>query len=382
MTVRPLTSSLAVRYREEFPIFRQSIYLNSCSLGALSRRSRARVNTYLDQWETRGASAWYDTWWQALADLRTAYGRVVGAPEGTIALHPNISSALTSIAESLDYARRPKVVVTSLDFPTIAYQWLARVPHGVEVVVLQSPDGVRVPLELYERAIDDRTALVATSHVFFTSGHIQDARAIAEIAHRHGALALIDGYQAAGQIPVDVAAIDADFYASGGLKWLLGGTGIAFVYARVELLPSLAPKAAGWFSHREQFRFDPNVLELHDDARRLESGTPALMPVYAQLGGLELLQEIGIEAVRRETASMTEDLVLLARERGLKPKVAATAAERSAIVMLPSDDPARDVRKLAAAGIITDARPGHVRVSPYFYNVPDDYRALLEHLAP
>jgi selenocysteine lyase/cysteine desulfurase len=382
MTVRPLQTPLAVRYRDEFPIFRHSVYLNSCSLGALSRRSRARVNTYLDQWETRGAPAWYDTWWQALADLRAAYGRVIGAPAGTIALHPSISSALTSIAESLDYTRRPKVVVTSLDFPTIAYQWLARVPHGVEVVVLQSPDGVRVPLELYERAIDDRTALVATSHVFFTSGCIQNAGAIAEIAHRRGALALIDGYQAAGQIPVDVTAIDADFYASGGLKWLLGGTGIAFVYARAELLPSLAPRAAGWFSHREQFRFDPNALELHDDARRLESGTPALMPVYAQLGGLELLEEIGIEAVRRETAALTEDLLALARERGLKPKVAATPAERSGIVMLPSDDPPRDVRSLAAAGIITDARPGHVRVSPYFYNVPDDHRALLEHLAP
>jgi len=382
MTVRPLQTPLAVRYRDEFPIFRHSVYLNSCSLGALSRRSRARVNTYLDQWETRGAPAWYDTWWQALADLRAAYGRVIGAPAGTIALHPSISSALTSIAESLDYTRRPKVVVTSLDFPTIAYQWLARVPHGVEVVVLQSPDGVRVPLELYERAIDDRTALVATSHVFFTSGCIQNAGAIAEIAHRRGALALIDGYQAAGQIPVDVTAIDADFYASGGLKWLLGGTGIAFVYARAELLPSLAPRAAGWFSHREQFRFDPNALELHDDARRLESGTPALMPVYAQLGGLELLEEIGIEAVRRETAALTEDLLALARERGLKPKVAATPAERSGIVMLPSDDPPRDVRSLAAARIITDARPGHVRVSPYFYNVPDDHRALLEHLAP
>ena len=382
MTVRPLQTPLAVRYRDEFPIFRHSVYLNSCSLGALSRRSRARVNTYLDQWETRGAPAWYDTWWQALADLRAAYGRVIGAPAGTIALHPSISSALTSIAESLEYTRRPKVVVTSLDFPTIAYQWLARVPHGVEVVVLQSPDGVRVPLELYERAIDDRTALVATSHVFFTSGCIQNAGAIAEIAHRRGALALIDGYQAAGQIPVDVTAIDADFYASGGLKWLLGGTGIAFVYARAELLPSLAPRAAGWFSHREQFRFDPNALELHDDARRLESGTPALMPVYAQLGGLELLEEIGIEAVRRETAALTEDLLALARERGLKPKVAATPAERSGIVMLPSDDPPRDVRSLAAAGIITDARPGHVRVSPYFYNVPDDHRALLEHLAP
>lgn len=228
---------LADRYRAEFPIFGHSTYLNSCSLGALSRRSRARVNTYLDQWEARGASAWYDTWWQALADVRAAYGRVIGAPAGTIALHPNISSALTSVAESLDYGKRRKVVVTSLDFPTIAYQWLARVPQGVEVVVLQSPDGIRMPLELYERAVDERTALIATSHVFFTSGAIQDVRTIARIAHQRGALALIDGYQAAGQLPVDVGSLDVDFYASGGLKWLLGGTGIAFLYARTQAAP-------------------------------------------------------------------------------------------------------------------------------------------------
>jgi selenocysteine lyase/cysteine desulfurase len=382
MSARPLAAPLAVRYRDEFPIFRHAVYLNSCSLGALSRRSRARVDTYLDQWETRGAAAWYDVWWQALDDLRAGYGRVINAPPGTIALHPNISSALTTVAESIDYRHRPRVIVTSLDFPTIAYQWLARVPHGVEVVVLQSPDGVRVPLELYERAIDDRTALVATSHVFFTSGAIQDVAAIAGIAHRKGALALIDGYQAAGQIPVDVQALDVDFYASGGLKWLLGGTGIAFVHARASLLPGLTPRTAGWFSHREQFRFDPSSLELHDDARRLESGTPALMPVYAQLGGLALLEEIGATAIRQETMALTEDFIAQARARGFSPRVAASAAERSAIVLLPSDDPARDVRRLAEARIITDARPGHVRVSPYFYNVPDDYHALLEHLAP
>ncbi|MCU0621680.1 MAG: aminotransferase class V-fold PLP-dependent enzyme, partial [Gemmatimonadales bacterium] len=234
----------------------------------------------------------------------------------------------------------------------------------------------------YEAAIDERTALVATSHVFFTSGAIQDVRAIAALAHRKGALCLVDGYQAAGQLPVDVTALDVDFYCGGGLKWLLGGTGVAFLHARPELLPTLAPRTAGWFAHREQFRFDPAVLALHDDARRLEAGTPALMPVYAQLGGLELLEEIGIARVREETMLLADDLIEGARARGLRPKVASDPAARAAIVMLPSDDPARDVRHLAAAGIVTDARPGHVRVSPYFYNVPDDHRALLERLRP
>lgn len=367
-------------YRAEFPIFRRSIYLNSCSLGALSTRSRARVNECLELWETRGASAWYEIWWGALAELRSRYARLIGAAEGSIALHANISTALAAVAGSLDYRRRPKVVVTSLDFPTIAYQWLARADEGVETVVVESPDGVSVPLEAMARAIDGRTAIVATSHVFFTTGAIQNVRALADLAHRQGALLLVDGYQAAGQLPVDVEALEVDFYCAGGLKWLLGGTGVAFMYARPELWPTLAPQASGWFAHRDQFRFDPRALALHDDARRLEAGTPALLPVYAQLGGLELVEELGPHEIRRRTMALAEDLIDGARAAGLGPRVAATPDERTAIVMLPSADPAGAVRRLAEAGIIADSRPGHVRLSPYFYNVPDDHRAAIERL--
>ena len=376
-----LTSAApATGYRDEFPIFRHSIYLNSCSLGALSVRARARVNEYLDLWEARGAAAWYDVWWEALADLRLRYGRLVGAAQGEIALHANISGALSVVGESLDYSRRNRVVVTSLDFPTIAYQWLAKAGRNVEVVVLESPDQTRVPLELYERAVDDRTAIVATSHVFFTSGAIQDVAAIAAIAHRKGALCLIDGYQAAGQLPVDVKALGVDFYCSGGLKWLMGGTGVAFLYASPDVTAGLYPQVTGWFAHREQFRFDTRHFEPHDDARRLETGTPPLLPVYAQRGGLEILEELGVPEVRRRTAALTEDLIEQARAAGLRPRVAPGAAERSAIVMLPSADPHADVARLARAGFVTDARPGHVRVSPYFYNLPDDHRAMIEQL--
>jgi kynureninase len=368
--------------RDEFPIFRHAIYLNSCSLGALSRRSRARIAEYVDLWERRGASAWYDVWWAALAELRKRYAGAIGAGAADVALHPNISSALASVAEALDYGGRPKVVVTSLDFPTIAYQWLAKASEGVEVEVVESPDGVHVPLDRIERAVDARTALVATSHVFFTSGTIQDVAALAEIAHRQGALLLVDGYQAVGQLPVDVGRLDADFYCAGGLKWLLGGPGIAFLYVRPGLASELRPRTTGWFAHREQFRFDPRQLVRHDDARRFEAGTPGMAAVYAQLGGLDVLDQLGPAEVRRVTMALTEDLIAHARDAGLEPKVAATSDIRSGIVMLPSADPARDVRRLADARIIVDARPGHVRVSPYFYNVPDDYLALVELLKP
>ena len=368
-------------YRAEFPIFRRSVYLNSCSLGALSTRSRTRINQCLDLWDSLGAAAWYEIWWGALAELRARYARWIGAPEGSVALHPNISAGLTSIAESLDYRRRPKVVVTSLDFPTVAYQWLARAGEGVEVTGVESPDGVGVPLEALERAVDYRTALIATSHVFFTSGAIQDVRALAQLAHARGALLLVDGYHAAGQLPVDVQALDADFYCSGGLKWLLGGTGIVFLYVRADLARRLEPTTAGWFGHREQFAFDPHALEFHDDARRFELGTPALAAIYAQLGGLEYIEEIGVSRIREVTAALAEDRIKRAREAGCAPKVAADAAKRSAIVMLPMPDPAAAVRHLAEGGVVADARPGHVRLSPFFYNVQDDHVTALERLA-
>src|SRR5204862_2691713 len=256
------------RYRSEFPIFRHAVYLNTCSLGALGDRTRRRIAEFFDLWQARGASAWYDVWWAALSELRARYARVVGASPEEIALAPSVSVALSAVAEALDYRRRPKVVVTSLDFPTVAYQWLAKRARGVELVVVQSPDQVSVPVEAIARAVDDRTALVATSHVYFTSGAIQDIAAVASVAHRHGALCLIDAYQSVGQVPVDAAATGADFLIAGGLKWLLGGTGIVFCYIRQELARRLAPTVAGWFGHREQFAFEPRSLEFHDDARR------------------------------------------------------------------------------------------------------------------
>jgi kynureninase len=369
------------RYRSEFPIFRDQIYLNTCSLGALGARTRNRVAGFLDLWQARGASAWYDVWWEALGELRARYASLVRASAEEIALAPSISVAIATVAEALDYRARPRVVATSLDFPTVAYQWLAKRARGVELVVVESPDQVSVPVEAIARAVDDRTALVATSHVYFTSGAIQDIQGVAAAAHAKGALCLIDAYQSVGQVPVDVKAAGVDFLTAGGLKWLLGGPGIVFLYVRAELARRLAPTVAGWFGHRDQFAFDPRSLELHDDARRFELGTPALAAVYAQLGGLDYIDEIGVPAIRRASAALAEDLIAGARARGFQPKVAPRADQRSAIVMLPAADPAGAVRHLAAGGIIVDARPGHVRLSPFFYNVQDDHVSALERLA-
>src|SRR5437016_5295923 len=310
------------RYRGEFPIFRDRIYLNTCSLGALGERARRKVTEFLDGWDTRGASAWYDVWWAALAELRERYARVIGATGEEIALAPSISVALSAVAEALDYTRRPKVVMTSLDFPTVAYQWLAKRARGVELVVVESLDHVSVPVEAIGRAVDERTALVATSHVYFTSGAIQDIRAVADAAHAKGALCLIDAYQSVGQVPCDAPAADVDFLTAGGLKWLLGGPGIVFLYVRAELARRLEPGIAGWFGHKRQFAFEPRALERHDDARRFELGTPSLAAIYTQLGGLEYIEEIGVPAIRDVTAALNQDPIARACAARLRPNVA------------------------------------------------------------
>ena len=370
-----------VKYRSEFPIFRDTVYLNSCSLGALSIRAEKRVREFLSTWHARGASAWYDDWWQCLADLRQGYGDVIGAKASEIALHASVSTATSVIAGTLDHHERPKVVTTALDFPTVAYQWLAKQPSGVEVVVVESPDGISVPVEAIASAVDDRTALVATSHVFFTTGAIQDIKAIAEVAHAKGALCLIDAYQSVGQLPIDVHDTGVDFLCSGGLKWLLGGPGIVFLYVREELARKLHPTTTGWFAHERQFDFDPHTIVWHDDARRFEQGTPSLAAVVTQLGGLEMISEIGIPAIRSVTRELTDNLVDRAIDAGLNPKVCSEPDRRVAIVMIPAEDPHQSVARLAAKKIIVDARPGHVRLSPYFYNVEDDHVAAISILS-
>lgn len=367
-------------YRAEFPIFEHQRYLNTCSLGALSLRSKRRVLEYLSVWEARGASAWYDVWWEALAELRRRYAGVIGASSAEIALHASVSTATAVVASALDYSTRPKVVTTELDFPTIAYQWLARRPLGIELEIIESPDGMTVPVERIAAAIDDRTALVATSHVYFRTGAIQRIADVAAAAHRRGALCLIDAYQSVGCIPLDVQACGVDFLVAGGLKWLLGGPGIVFLYARDDLASKLQPTTTGWFAHADQFAFDSRRLAWQTDARRFEQGTPSLAAVHAQLGGLDVIEEIGVPRIARVVRALTEDLITRAHEAGLNPRVAPEADARSAIVMIPHPDPRGAVERLSTRGVVADARPGHVRLSPFFYNIVDDHVRAIEAL--
>jgi kynureninase len=365
-------------WRAEFPILSRKIYLNSCSLGALSHRAEAMVQQFHEDWHNYGAAAWYETWMSRIGELRTRVARMLNAAEHEIALTHSTSSALSSIASSLDYSTRNRVVVAELDFPTVSYQWLVR--PDVEVIRVPSKDRATVEIEEFAKAVNERTALVATGHVFYATGAIQDVARIAEIAHTAGALCFIDGYQALGQVPVDVKALGVDFYAGGPLKWLLGGPGLCYLYVREELIQELEPEITGWFANRNQFAFDGGHFEFKDDARRFELGTPALHMVHAALGGQQIIDQIGIENIRRRNSALTEQVIERVQAAGFQVRAAPRAETRSAIVMVAHPDPARAVQYLAEHDIIVDYRPGHVRISPHFYNTEAELDVVVDRL--
>jgi selenocysteine lyase/cysteine desulfurase len=351
--------------RAEFPLLDRYIYFNACSLGPIPRRGRAALAKYAQDWDEQGTPVWYSTWLPLLERFRGKVGELLNAPAGSTAIAPSVSVALTTLASGLPLPEgRNKVLIGELDFPTIGHQWLSRPEFEVEFV--PSRDGMTIPPEAFAERIDSRTALVATTHLFYTTGYLQDVRAIADAAHAKGALCLIDGYQTCGCVPIDVQAMDCDAFVGGCLKWLSGGPGNAFLYVRPELLPRVRPQGTGWFATRDPFSFTLQELTFSDDARRLETGTWAMASHYAGLAGLELILEVGVAAIQERLRDLTDRILQRCDEAGVKTFTPRERSQRCGIVTLESNHPEAVESRLHAAGVIVDSRPGRVRLSPHW----------------
>lgn len=371
--------------RAEFPLLDWCIYLNACSLGPLPRRGRAALERYALDWDASGTPVWYSDWLPLLARFRVKIGELLRAPAGSTAIAPSVSAALTTLAAGLPLPEgRNKVLIGALDFPTIGHQWLSRPQFEVEFV--PSRDGMTIPPEAFAERIDERTALVATTHLYYTTGYLQDVRAIADAAHSAGALLLVDGYQTCGCVPLDVEAMGCDAFVGGCLKWLSGGPGSAFLYVRPELIPRVRPQGTGWFATRDPFSFTLQELTFADDARRLETGTWAIPSHYAGLAGLELILEVGVANIQERLRDLTDRILERCDEAGVRTFTPRERERRCGIVTLECEHPEQVEARLQADGVIVDSRPGRVRLSPHWCVTEEELERGLDlvfrHLTP
>jgi selenocysteine lyase/cysteine desulfurase len=365
-------------WRSRFPIFERQTYINSCSQGALSLEVRAAYDAYLADWDAKG-SPW-EYWVERGEAMRGAFARLINAKPAEVAVMTSVSAAVSALLSALDFrGRRGKIVVADFAFPTVGQLAHAQELRGARVEHVPVAGNV-IPYEAFERAIDEQTALVALSHISFRTGARQDVAAITHLAHRHGALVLLDSYQALGTFPIDVRQLGVDFLAGGTLKYLLSSAGLAFLYARGDLIPHLKPTAIGWFSQEDIFAMDIYHNAPAKDARRFEAGTPPVPNIYAGLAGMQIVERIGVEAIEAHVRELNDHLISGAMREGFNVVTPLKPSRRGALITIKSRDVNALVGRLAARGVIASSRENNLRISPHFYNNHADIERVLEGL--
>jgi selenocysteine lyase/cysteine desulfurase len=371
MTRPSAAGPLPDRIRHRFPIFERLVYVNSCSQGALSDAVRDSYEDYLREWEEQGAP--WEYWVEREDAARAAFARLVGAEPDEIAVTTSLSAGVSALASGLRYARRSKIVTTELEFPTVGQIWHAQESRGARVV--------HVPLEGFDRAIDDDTAVVSITHVSYRTGEMIDVEKVVRLAHERGALVLLDAYQSAGSVPLDVYELGVDFLAAGTVKYLLGSAGLAFFYCRRELFEKAWPTATGWFADQDIFAMDIHDYSPAMTARRFQAGTPPIPSIYAGIAGIELIESIGIEETREHVLNLNEHLIAGIDELGGTVVTPRKRKRHGALICVKSTDVDELVAALGRWGIITSERDGNVRISPHAYNSLEDIDLVLEALA-
>lgn len=370
--------------RSDYPILTERTYLVNHSLGAVPRQTRTRLQRYHDEWATLGPAAWEGPWWQAVRDFTNAIETLLGAKGDTVAPMQNATRAMAAVATSLDFSGdRNRVVMSDLEFTTSYPFWRQQERRGAQIVIVESRDGISVPAEAFEAAVDDKTLLVHTCHVYFRSGALQDIRRIAKIAHERGAYALIDGYQALGVVPTDVARSDVDFYVGGSHKWLCGGAGAGYLYVRPDLIQKLRPTLTGWFGLQDPFAYVKDLSEGAPNAgvMRFLDGTPNVPAVYAALEGVERVIGADPAATRRTNLALTRKIIDQAMALGVKVRTPTEDDQRGGMVCLDYPQSERATSRMVANGIDVDWRPAcGTRVSPHFYNNQHDIDVFLQAL--
>jgi kynureninase len=369
-----------LKWRREFPIVDTCTYLVSHSLGAMPNRAAGYLQEFAEAWSRRGVRAWHEGWWELGRATGDLLAPILGVPKGTISMHQNVTVAQAVVASCFRYdGPRRKIVMTDLEFPTNMYLFEGFRRYGAEIVYVESDDPIRTNLDRILAAIDERTLLVPLSLVLFRSAYIQDARAIIERANQMGAHVILDIYQAAGTVPLDITALGASFAVGGSVKWLCGGPGAGYLYVRPDLAAKLEPAVAGWAAHAAPFAFETGPLRYAGAPERFQSGTPNVPSLYSARAGYEIVAEAGVAAIREKSLRLTRRLMDRARRSGYRLNTPDADSERGGAVIVDVPDGETVAQELLRQNIIIDHRPGAgIRMAPHFYNTEAEIDHAME----
>lgn len=370
---RTLTAVSPASFRAHFPALDETVHLASCSQGALSVELNAAMDEFV--WSMRTYGAPWARWMAQVDEAKQRFARLIGAKPDEVAVISCASDGAYQVASTLDWGRRPKVVTTDMEFPSVAHVWLAQQPRGAEVVHVADHNGV-VAGEDYVAAVDDRTGLVSVPLASYRNGARMPVAAAVARAREVGARVFVDAYQAAGVLPVDVRELDCDYLVSGALKYLLGVPGMAFLYVRRGTADELAPQLTGWFGRVAPFSFDPRGLDFPSAARRFETGTPSIPAAYGANAGLGLLEELDQADVAAHVAALVDDLSQRLLDAGEVLGSPTDPALRGPQVALVDDDPDALAAWLGERRIVTSPRGRLLRLSFHYYNDASDVDAV------
>lgn len=361
-------------WRKEFPIVETCTYLVSHSLGAMPQRTRTYLAQFADEWSSRGVRAWHEGWWEIGRTTGDLLAPILGVQPGTISMHQNVTVALAIVASCHRFeGPRNRIVLSDLEFPSNMYLFEGFRRYGAEIVYVKSPDAMRTDLDALLEAIDERTVLVPISYVLFKSACIQKVAAIIDKAHRAGARVILDLYQAAGTVPLQVGQLGAEFAVGGSVKWLCGGPGAGYLYVRPDLANQLKPGIVGWAAHAQPFEFMTGEILYAESPERFQSGTPNVPSLYSARAGYEIVGEIGVPAIREKSLRLTRRLMDLARDSGYRINTPEDDEERGGAVIVDVPDAKRVADELIRREVIIDYRPGAgIRMAPHFYNTTEE----------
>jgi kynureninase len=365
------------RWRAEFPILARTVYMINNSLGAMPRQAAQHLIDYANAWATRGVRAWEERWWEMPLEIGNQIARIIGAPAGTVSMHENVTTAhMVALSTVQPSPARRRIVCTAMDFPSVVYLARAQQRSGFELHVVSAEDDLTVRTDRILDAIDERTAVVAVSHVLFRTSYILDAAAIARRARDVGAVSILDTYQSAGIIPVNVSEFGVDFAVGGCLKWLCGGPGNAFLYTHPDRLRTAQPAFTGWLAQRKPFDFEiasDDLPSLRADAMHMMNGTPAIPAYYAAIAGLDIVNEVGVDRIRARSRELTARLLALVDEHGFTSAATRDPDRLAGTVAVNVPDALAVARTLKARDFVVDYRPPvGIRISPHFYNTADE----------